>query len=207
MACTGPSLTHCGHAPTLVGSSAALARGARRHRVRRSEPRIRRGRGAYTRSYGSDELDAAVLVLPLLGAEPPGSPRVTNTVDAIGRELDAGGPLLYRYLPGRDGLPGAEGSFLPCTFWMVQALAATGRVAEATTRFEALLQRSRPRWGSMARRWTRSAMSISETFLKHSPTPPSFRRRCPFAMPKRHGTRAGQMPRRAPVRSRSNSSR
>jgi GH15 family glucan-1,4-alpha-glucosidase len=101
-------------------------------------------RSAYTRSYGSDELDAAILVLPLLGAEPPGSPRVTNTVDAIGRELDAGGPLLYRYLPGRDGLPGVEGAFLPCAFWMVQALAATGRVAEATTRFEALLHRATP---------------------------------------------------------------
>jgi GH15 family glucan-1,4-alpha-glucosidase len=100
--------------------------------------------GAYTRSYGSDELDAAILVLPLLGAEPPESPRVTNTVDAIGRELDAGGGLLYRYLPSRDGLPGVEGAFLPCAFWMVQALAATGRVVEATTRFEALLQRATP---------------------------------------------------------------
>jgi GH15 family glucan-1,4-alpha-glucosidase len=101
-------------------------------------------RGAYTRSYSSDELDAAILVLPLLGAEPPESPRVTNTVDAIGRELDAGGGLLYRYLPGRDGLPGVEGAFLPCAFWMVQALAATGRVVEATTKFEALLQRATP---------------------------------------------------------------
>jgi GH15 family glucan-1,4-alpha-glucosidase len=101
-------------------------------------------RGVYSRSYGSDDLDAAVLVLPLLGVEPEGSSRVTDTVDAIGRELSAGGPLLYRYPPGRDGLPGVEGAFLPCAFWMVQALAATGRVADARNRFEALLRLATP---------------------------------------------------------------
>ena len=61
-------------------------------------------RGTYTRSYGSDELDAAVLVLPLARYRPPDGPRVRGTIDAIVRELDAGGPLLYRYPPGRDGL-------------------------------------------------------------------------------------------------------
>ena len=101
-------------------------------------------RRVYTRSYGSDELDAATLVLPLLGVEPKGSPRVNDTVDAIGRDLAADGPLLYRYPPGGDGLPGVEGAFLPCAFWMVQALAATGRIAEATHRFEALLQLATP---------------------------------------------------------------
>jgi GH15 family glucan-1,4-alpha-glucosidase len=101
-------------------------------------------RGVYARSYGSDDLDAATLVLPLLGVEPEGSPRVTDTVDAIGRELSAGGPLLYRYPPGRDGLPGREGAFLPCAFWMVQALARTGRVVEARDRFAALLRLATP---------------------------------------------------------------
>ena len=101
-------------------------------------------RRVYTRSYGSDELDAATLVLPLLGVEPKGSPRVNDTVDAIGRDLAADGPLLYRYPPGGDGLPGVEGAFLPCAFWMVQALAATGRIAEATHRFEALLRLATP---------------------------------------------------------------
>jgi len=91
--------------------------------------------GAYTASYGSTELDAAVLVLPLLELEAASSPRVVGTVDAIRRRLGAGGPLLYRYPPGSDGLEGGEGAFLPCSFWLVQALARTGRPAEA----EALL--------------------------------------------------------------------
>jgi GH15 family glucan-1,4-alpha-glucosidase len=99
---------------------------------------------SYTRSFGSDELDAAVLVLPLIGIEAPDSPRVRSTVRAIQRRLDAGGPLIYRYLPGDDGLPGREGAFLPCAFWLVQALAKVGWVAEATERFEALLELSTP---------------------------------------------------------------
>jgi GH15 family glucan-1,4-alpha-glucosidase len=95
--------------------------------------------GSYTRAYGSDDLDAALLVLPILQFEPAGSPRTRGTVDAIRRHLAAGGPLLYRYPPGRDGLPGTEGAFLPCSFWLVQALAATGRVDEATDLFAELL--------------------------------------------------------------------
>jgi GH15 family glucan-1,4-alpha-glucosidase len=87
--------------------------------------------GSYTRAYGSDDLDAALLVLPILGFEPPGSPRSRGTVDAIRRHLGAGGPLLYRYPPGSDGLAGTEGAFLPCSFWLVQALAATDRADEA----------------------------------------------------------------------------
>jgi GH15 family glucan-1,4-alpha-glucosidase len=100
--------------------------------------------GSYTRAYGSDDLDAAVLVLPMLGIEPPGSPRVHSTVSAIGRELSASGPLVYRYPPGRDGLPGTEGAFMPCAFWLVQALAQTGRFDEATERFAALLELATP---------------------------------------------------------------
>jgi GH15 family glucan-1,4-alpha-glucosidase len=101
-------------------------------------------KGCYTRTYGSHDLDAAVLVLPLLGIEPPHSPRVHHTIDTIAHELDAGHPLLYRYPPGRDGLPGTEGAFLPCAFWLVQALAHTGRVAEATERLNALVQLATP---------------------------------------------------------------
>jgi GH15 family glucan-1,4-alpha-glucosidase len=91
------------------------------------------------RAYGSGDLDAALLILPLLEFEDPTSPRVVGTVDAVRRELGAGGPLVYRYPPGRDGLPGGEGAFVPCSFWLVQALARTGRLEEATGLFEELL--------------------------------------------------------------------
>jgi GH15 family glucan-1,4-alpha-glucosidase len=96
-------------------------------------------RNTYTRTYGSSDLDAALLVLPILGLEPAGSARVRGTVDAVREDLSAGYPLLYRYPPGRDGLPGTEGAFLPCSFWLVQALALTGRHPEATVLFGALL--------------------------------------------------------------------
>ena len=117
------------------------------------DPRLgvqRRARGfdtvkaAYVRSYNSTELDAALLVLPLLGIDDPESPRVQGTIDAIRDELSAGGPLLYRYPPGRDGLPGTEGAFLPCSFWLVQALARTGRRPEALELFQTLLEHASP---------------------------------------------------------------
>jgi GH15 family glucan-1,4-alpha-glucosidase len=101
-------------------------------------------RGSYTRSYGSRDLDASLLVLPLLGIETSNGPRVRGTIDAIQSGLDAGGPLLYRYPPGRDGLPGIEGAFLPCAFWMVQALAKTRRTTEANDRLAALLDLATP---------------------------------------------------------------
>jgi GH15 family glucan-1,4-alpha-glucosidase len=101
-------------------------------------------RCTYTRTYGSHDVDAALLILPLLSIEPPGSPRVRGTIQAIRGELGAGGPLLYRYPPGADGLPGREGAFLPCSFWLVQALADTGRGQEAAELFEQLLALASP---------------------------------------------------------------
>jgi GH15 family glucan-1,4-alpha-glucosidase len=99
---------------------------------------------SYTRTYGSGDIDAALLVLPLTGLEKPDSPRLTGTIDAVRRELSAGFPLLYRYPPGQDGLPGTEGAFLPCSFWLVQALANTGQHEEASALFEALLEKGSP---------------------------------------------------------------
>ena len=87
-----------------------------------------------SRAYGRHDLDAALLVLPLLGIEPVDSPLLAGTIDAVRRDLGAGGPLLYRYPPVTDGLAGGEGAFLPCSFWLVQALAATGAVDEAVER-------------------------------------------------------------------------
>jgi GH15 family glucan-1,4-alpha-glucosidase len=99
-------------------------------------------RCTYTRTYGSDDLDAALLVLPLIGIEPANSPRVLGTVEAIRRELSAGGPWLYRYPPGSDGLAGTEGAFVPCAFWLAQALAGTGRAEEAGALLEQLTSRA-----------------------------------------------------------------
>ncbi|MGC4835198.1 glycoside hydrolase family 15 protein [Micromonospora vinacea] len=99
---------------------------------------------SYVRSYGSQDLDAALLVLPLLDMDRAESPRVRSTIDAIRDRLSAGGPLLYRYPPGRDGLPGTEGAFLPCSFWLVQGLARTGRRREAVELFRAMVDHASP---------------------------------------------------------------
>ena len=96
-------------------------------------------RNTFTRHYGSSGVDAALLVLPLLGIEPAGSPRVRGTVDAVMADLRAGESLAYRYSPGDDGLAGTEGAFLSCSFWLVQALALTGREAEASALFDDLV--------------------------------------------------------------------
>lgn len=93
--------------------------------------------GTYTATYGSADVDAALLMLPRLGFDPPGSPRARGTVDAVRARLGAG-PLVYRYVPGTDGLPGGEAAFLPCSFWLVEALALTGRRDEAAQLFDEL---------------------------------------------------------------------
>jgi GH15 family glucan-1,4-alpha-glucosidase len=97
---------------------------------------------AFVQSYGSDRLDASVLLMPLSGFLPPDDPRVVSTVDAIRRELSVDG-LLLRYLPegarSVDGLPPGEGVFLACSFWLVSVLALQGRTDEARELFERLL--------------------------------------------------------------------
>jgi GH15 family glucan-1,4-alpha-glucosidase len=97
-------------------------------------------RGTFTQHYGSHALDAAVLLIPKVGFLPPDDPRVLSTIDVIARELDDGG-LVRRYSTDEadDGLPGAEGVFLPCSFWLADALALAGRVDEAADLFERLL--------------------------------------------------------------------
>jgi GH15 family glucan-1,4-alpha-glucosidase len=97
-------------------------------------------RGAYLRTFDGTTLDASLLILPVLDFD--GAPRVCATIDAIRRELGAGGSLLYRFLPA-DGTP-AEGAFMPCSFWLVQALARTGRLDEAEAAFDELCALSSP---------------------------------------------------------------
>ncbi|MFD0358313.1 glycoside hydrolase family 15 protein [Streptomyces sp. NPDC127110] len=98
-------------------------------------------RGTFTQYYGSRELDAATLLIPRVGFLPPDDPRVIGTVDAVRAELGSSG-LVRRYStegPSVDGLPGDEGTFLACSFWMVDALHMTGRTKEARELFEKLL--------------------------------------------------------------------
>ena len=93
--------------------------------------------GAYTQYFGSEALDASVLILPIVGFLPGDDPRMVATVEAIANRLTDENGLVYRYHTeaGVDGLPGAEGTFLLCTFWLAQCLALAGRVDEARTAF------------------------------------------------------------------------
>ncbi|WP_367324127.1 glycoside hydrolase family 15 protein [Streptomyces sp. HUAS ZL42] len=98
-------------------------------------------RGTFTQYYGSRELDASLLLIPRVGFLPPDDPRVIGTVDAIRGELDHGG-FLRRYSTDEttvDGLPGDEGTFLACSFWLAQALHMTGRADEARELFDRLV--------------------------------------------------------------------
>jgi len=99
-----------------------------------------RGRRAFTQFFGSDQLDASLLLIPLVGFLPPGDERVRGTVEAIERELLLDG-LVRRYLPrqGVDGLAHGEGAFLACSFWLVDARVLEGRHAEAERLFRQLL--------------------------------------------------------------------
>jgi GH15 family glucan-1,4-alpha-glucosidase len=97
-------------------------------------------RRTFTQYYGSKELDAAVLNIPLVGFLAGDDARVTGTIEAVRRELGHGG-FVSRYSTAKtdDGLPGDEGQFLACSFWLVSALAANGRVDQARDLFERLL--------------------------------------------------------------------
>ena len=91
-----------------------------------------RRRSTFVRAYDDRGLDAALALVGVHGFEAPDSPAVSGTLAAIRSELGAAGPLLYRYAPGEDGLGGSEGAFLPCSFWFAHALAAAGRVDDAS---------------------------------------------------------------------------
>jgi len=91
--------------------------------------------GAFTQSFESDHLDASALRLPLVGFLPADDPRIRSTIEAIATRLVDDRGLIYRYL-GPDGLPGEEGSFLLCTFWLAEAWAMAGELDRATETFE-----------------------------------------------------------------------
>jgi GH15 family glucan-1,4-alpha-glucosidase len=97
-------------------------------------------RRTFTQYYGSKELDAAALAVVLVGFLPGSDPRVTGTIDAVRDGLGHDG-FISRYSTAEtdDGLPGTEGQFLACSFWLASALALNGRVDESRELFERLL--------------------------------------------------------------------
>ena len=97
-------------------------------------------RRTFTQYYGSKELDASVLNIPIVGFLPGDDERVTGTIDAVWRELGRDS-FVSRYSTAEtdDGLPGDEGQFLACSFWLVNALARNGRVEDARALFERLI--------------------------------------------------------------------
>ena len=95
---------------------------------------------SFVQSYASTELDASLLLLPVVGFLPPDDPRVIGTVEAIERRLMVGG-FVQRYDTARsdDGLPPGEGVFLACSFWLVDAYVMLGRLDDARALFERLI--------------------------------------------------------------------
>jgi alpha,alpha-trehalase len=91
--------------------------------------------GAFTQSFGSDDLDASGLMLAITGFLPASDRRMKATIDATAARLTDERGLVYRYL-ARDGLAGSEGTFLLCTFWLAEAQALAGDLDEATATFE-----------------------------------------------------------------------
>jgi GH15 family glucan-1,4-alpha-glucosidase len=98
-------------------------------------------KNSFVQAYDSEQLDAALLLMPVVGFLPGSDPRVKATVEAIERELMPAG-LVLRYDTSKveDGLPPGEGVFLACSFWMVSSLKAIGRVKDARALFKRLLR-------------------------------------------------------------------
>jgi GH15 family glucan-1,4-alpha-glucosidase len=104
-------------------------------------------RKSFVQSYGSDELDASILMMPLVFFMAPNDPMMVSTVDAIMRPVSQGGlfcdGMVYRYARSTDdGLQSREGTFNVCTLWLIEALARMGRVQEAHWLFEKMLSRT-----------------------------------------------------------------
>ncbi|WP_303901289.1 glycoside hydrolase family 15 protein [Thiohalomonas denitrificans] len=101
-------------------------------------------RNTLTEHLGGGWLDASLLTLPLRRVVPFDHPRMIATVEAVRQRLGAGDGLLYRYIPEEspDGLPGHEGAFLLCSFWLLNNLTGQGRLDEATALYDALCNRT-----------------------------------------------------------------
>ena len=147
-------------------------------------------RGTFVQHYGSDRLDASLLLTPLVGFLPPEDPRVRATVEAIERELTFGG-LVIRYRTTRrvDRLPPGEGVFLPCSFWLADNLVLQGRTDDAEALFERLLSlrndvgllseeydpRSRRQLGNFPQALSHVALINTASILSHHGGPSEHR--------------------------------
>ena len=129
-------------------------------------------RGTFTQYYGGTELDAALLLIPRLGFLPYDDERVVGTVRAVEQDLlEDGFVLRYRTDAGVDGLPGREGAFLACSFWLVDALQGVGREQDARALFERLLE-LRNDVGLLAEEWdpvTRRQVGNFPQAFSHEP--------------------------------------
>jgi Glycosyl hydrolases family 15 len=95
--------------------------------------------GAFTQYFGSDELDASVLMMPLVGFLPATDPRMLATIEATAEYLTDERGVVYRYGTRGGGPEGREGAFLLCTFWLAHALALAGRPERARQVFERVI--------------------------------------------------------------------
>ncbi len=104
------------------------------------EKAFNKEKNSFTQYYGAKQLDASVLLMPMVGFLPATEPRMRATIEAVERNLTAGG-LIMRYDADKpeDGLPPGEGAFLACSFWMVSALRGIGRIDDARALFNRLL--------------------------------------------------------------------
>jgi GH15 family glucan-1,4-alpha-glucosidase len=130
-------------APKLGPTARPVEWARERDEIRRAV--VERGwseaRQAYAQSFDSDELDAAALLMPIVGFLPADDPRMRSTIEAIARDLTEDGLVLrYRNTEGlnADGLTGEEGTFVICSFWLVSCLALAGDVARAEELFDRL---------------------------------------------------------------------
>ena len=97
-------------------------------------------RNTFTQHYDTDQVDASLLVLPLTGFVKGDDPKMLGTIEAVEKDLMRDGLLMrYRTETDVDGLPGGEHPFLACSFWLVSAYAAAGRLDDANALFDRLV--------------------------------------------------------------------
>ncbi len=119
----------------LNGDRARWRKHRRQLRVVVEQRGFNREIGAFTQTLDGESLDASSLMIPLVGFLPASDPRVQSTVARIRRDLTGEGGLVRRYRTG-DGLPGEDGAFVMCSFWLVSVLAESGQLEEARRIFE-----------------------------------------------------------------------